>query len=40
MSRLDVRVEYRDAGGFSLSGPYAQEGMEGALEEYKKLMEQ
>lgn len=40
MSRLDVRVEYRDAGGFSLSGPYAQEGMEGALEEYRALMEQ
>ena len=40
MSRLEVRVEYQDIGGFSLSGPYARERMEDTREEYRALMEQ
>ncbi len=39
MSRLEVRAEYQDAGGFSLSGPYAPEGQEEYLDNYRKMME-
>ena len=40
MSWLDVRVEYRNGGRFALSEPYAPEGQEGYLEDYRKMMEQ